>query len=330
MKKNYISFLIGIMFLIMPVTSMMMIDHITISQTIVNYENGYLGNYSGCVQIETKDVDKVYETIMKVDKSIAIYQEYLDGQNIKSIYFEKEYKNIPMRKGRFFLKEDFQEDNYYAVVGKNYEEEIYDKKGSSYIDIMGVPFKVIGIMGMKDITSMDRDIWINSRVSEAKGIQNIYRLDFLEGNGRELYEKCLDYLEVSFPGKVEEISQEEGVLYSMLPEVLYGRWYIGILLCDVLCIILLSYEWKNQKQREISIRRLLGAKSAQIVVFVLKKYISVVMITGILSVLCCSIFYRQYRRFLFAGSICMISIVVLWCTAMIFLLLRTEIVEEIQ
>lgn len=314
----------------MPITSMMMIDHITISQTIVNYENGYLGNYSGCVKIDTTDVDKVYNTVRKVDNNIAVYQEYLNGENVKSVYFPKEYENIPMKKGRFFLKEDFKKDRYCAVVGKNYQNEIYEEDGISYIDVMGIPFEVIGIMGIKDVTSMDRDIWINGRISETKGLQNIYRLDFLKGDGPELYEKCLTYLEENFPGKVEEISQEEGILSSMLPEIMYGRWYIGILLCDIWCIVLLSYEWKNQKQREISIRRLLGAKSSQIAFLILKQYMSVVLLTGIVSVLCCSIFYTHYRKFLFIGSLCMASIVILWCAVMIFLLLRTEIAEDIQ
>ena len=71
-------------------------------------------------------------------------------------------------------------------------------------------------------------------------------------------------MQADYGAEAEEIAQSAATLSRLIPNVVYGRWFLVILLCDLLCVALLSLEWKNRKQKEVCIKRLLGCPTRRV------------------------------------------------------------------
>ncbi len=329
--KNMLSILLGIMFFLIPVTSMMMVNYISVSQTIMNMDRGYQGDYQSGIKIDGAiDKKKFYGLICQINEKIGVYQNYLGDRDISSIYFEGDYVNIPMVEGRFFIEEDFQEGNYAAVIGKNHQNEVYEDGGTSWIDISGKKFKVLGVMGLKSDSVMDRQVIVNGLVSDDIYRQPIYQLDFLEGDGVKLEEMCLDAIEEAFSRKAEIIFKESGVLESRLPEALWSRWFIGILVGDILCALLLSIEWAKEKRIEIAVRRLVGGLPIRIALEMSREYLLMAGVFSGVSFFICYVVFRQYHRYLFTGIVGITVCILVWLFFMWISLLQRPIMEEIK
>lgn len=329
--RNMLSILLGIMFFLIPITSMMMVNYISVSQTIMNMDRGYQGNYQSGMKIEgTIDKEEFYELICQINDRIAVYQNYLGDRAFSSIYFEGDYVNIPMTEGRFFIEEDFREENYVAVIGKNYLSEVYVEGGTSWIDISDIKFKVLGVMGLKSDSVMDQQVIVNGFVSDEIYHQPVYQLDFLEGDGAKLEQMCLDAVEEAFDVNAEIIFKESGVLESRLPEVLWSRWFIGILAGDILCVLLLSIEWAKEKRAEIAVRRLVGGLPIRIALEMSREYLLMIGTFSGVSFLICYVMLRQYHRYLFTGVAGITVCILMWLFFMWISLFRRSIMEEIK
>lgn len=333
MKKprNMLSILLGIMFFIIPITSMMMVNYISVSQTIMNMDRGYQGDYQSGIRIEEKvNKRKLYDLICGINAKIAVYQNYLGDRSVSSIYFEGDYVNIPMIEGRFFIDNDFQEENYVAVVGKNYLNEIYVEDGESLIDISGIKFEVLGVMGLNSESVMDNRVIVNGLVSDYIYDQTIYNLDFLEGNGPELEQMCMDTVEEALGVKIESISTESGVLESRLPSILWSRWFVGILAGDILCVLLLSIEWGKEKRTEVAVRRLVGGRTAKIAWELSREYLLMIGVFSGASFFICYVVFKQYHRYLLTGILAITVCILGWLVVMWTFLFRRPIMEDIK
>lgn len=328
---NTISILLGIMFFVIPITTMIMVSHISTSQAIVNMDRGYQGNYLGGIRIASEvDKEELFGVICNTNEKIAIYQKYLGESTISSIYFRGDYVNIPMLEGRFFIEDDFYADNYVTVVGRNYTDQIYEENNISYIDINQIRFRVLGIMGIGSESVLDSRIIINGVVSDSLYVQNIYNLDFLKGNGENIIEECMENISKNLGVGVEIISMESGVLESYLPNVLFGRWYIGIMIGDILCVLLLSVEWARKKRREVAVRRLVGGTLINIAYDISKEYLLLLLIFCGSSFFICFIAYKQYYKYLNVGLYAVAFCIVGWILIMWGLLFKRTIMEDIK
>lgn len=95
--------------------------------------------------------------------------------------------------GRFFQTDDFFSGHNYAVVGKDVSSEIYSTSGSSWVDINGLPFEVIGILDTGTNSPMDQCIYYNlDALSDAA-------LVYLDGNTAKQIQRSLSALEEYTP-----------------------------------------------------------------------------------------------------------------------------------
>ena len=94
-------------------------------------------------------------------KNIAVYQDYKGTGQVRAIYFSGTYANLPMMEGRFFQESDFTAGNRCAVIGKDRRGEIIRREGKAYIELQGVPFEVLGVMGPEEETAFDSLVMIN-------------------------------------------------------------------------------------------------------------------------------------------------------------------------
>ena len=116
----------------------------------------------------------------------------------------------------------------------------------------------------------------------------------------------------------------------MIPNVVYGRWFLVILLCDLLCVALLSLEWKNRKQKEVCIKRLLGCPTRRVGWEICLEYGAMVVAAGAAGALLCAALFPQYLRFLGLGFACYLPCALVFSLIMVCSLLEKPITEAMK
>ena len=265
-RVHIISLFLILSFLFLPAASILMIHHITVSETIVGMDAGFLGTSSSAFAIRKESITmrEVAAVAAACGKNIAVYQDYKGPEQVRAIYFSGTYANLPMMEGRFFQESDFTAGNRCAVVGKNRRSELVQRGGKAYIELQGVPFEVLGVMGPEEETAFDSTVLINGLAEPELFRDILYRLDFFRIDGEQRADAFAAKMQVDYGAEAEEIAQSAATLSRLIPNVVYGRWFLVILLCDLLCVALLSLEWKNRKQKEVCIKRLLGCPTRRV------------------------------------------------------------------
>ncbi len=92
-----------------------------------------------------------------------IQLHYQDKQNKNITYFfgKGDFETPPMISGNFFSKNDFSTQVTVAVVGKNLAKKLYRPKDQEYLLLNGQYIPVLGIMGDKEKSQLDNQIFIS-------------------------------------------------------------------------------------------------------------------------------------------------------------------------
>lgn len=335
-KVGVLSIFLILVFLFLPIASITMLHHITMSEIITRIDDGYFGQMESTIAIkeETMTMEQVCKVVNQVGGNMAVYQEYTDEdsdnqETINAIYFNGYYVNMPVIKGRFFYASDFTKGRLCAVVGKDRQSEIVERDGKSYIGVNGKQFEVLGIVGLDTESSLDQKIYINGLAGIKAYKDIIYTIDFFTEKGEEQKKQILDCLEDTYKVKPKEIAGSNNMFSVIIPKVLYSRWFIGIIFCDILCILAISIEWKNQKKQKVCIKRLVGCSRSQLMKEIGLEYAVLALLPSMVSVGICSILYAQYRRFLWYGIGTLLVWVFLFTISVSISLARVPIEKEI-
>ncbi len=332
-RISNITFSLIVVQLLLPILSILMFEHITISETLANMDSGAFGKVYEFISVEQDvfSVDKLLDEVGNINKRIAITSDgEVDGEKVRGIYFNKSYINLPMKKGRFFEKRDFVEGNYCAVVGKNMMDKLYEKNRKSYISLAGSEFEVLGIIGYECDTVLDDYIYINGYIQEELFDSSVFLLDFFNEEEIDVLMNNL-FDELQSKGiTIERLAGGASFMNSFFPRLLYSRWFIIMIFCNVLCMILLSIEWVNYQQQEIGIRRLLGATEGEVIILLGKKYIKNIIFTILVSGAYCIIFHPNYVRFLLTGYLFILPIIFIFLLCITMQVLKAPIEEAIK
>ncbi|MBR1692643.1 MAG: ABC transporter permease [Lachnospiraceae bacterium] len=322
-----------IVLMLMPVISILMFEHITISETLGNMDSGAFGVAYEFFEIEQDDyrMQELFDVMDDFRQKVAVISDgEADGVKVRSIYFNQSYVNLPMKNGRFFSKKDLIENYDCAVVGKNLSERVYQKNNKKYISIAGSEFEVIGVIGYECDTILDDYIYINA-FSQKKVFQsNLYLMDMLRvKEPDELMENFVQGMEEKGI-YVERLTGGMSFFNAFVPRILYSRWFLAALLCDVLCLVLLSLEWVNGQKKEICIRKLLGATTKNVLRLLGKRYLKIMLLTFLAGELYCAIFHAGYMRFLLAGYFLIIPVIGIPLICAAVQILKTPLEEAIK
>lgn len=324
--------LLVVVFCLLPIISILMIHHLTLSDTLSKMGTGSFGESYSCISIKNSNYEKEVLVSalkhMKTDFALCLDKSDENG-TVRGIYFNKKYANLPMESGRFFKSSDFVKDNYVAVIGKEKKAEVYIKDNNQYIDVYGKEYFVLGIIGYQNETVLDNDIFINI-FTDLEEPGNLYLIDYMSDRDAEgITEKYVDLL---FESEIDAriIINGENYSESIMPSIVASRWFIGLLISCVICLTLISVQWINYQKIEICIRRLIGASIQDVIILILGKYMIIAFISFAIGFLYCNIFYPAYFNFLVKGyAVCALFIVffILWS---IWILLREPIEEAIK
>lgn len=330
-KIRYTTILLLAVFCIIPIVSILMIHHLTLTDTLSRMGSGSLGKSAAVLKIENYDTaSDLTPALSAVKGNNAIYfDDTKEDGTLRYMYFNKNYTNLPMKEGRFFKASDFTEDNAVCVVGKDRTDETYKKGDDTYCNPDGREYRVIGVLGYESATVLDDYIFINMLSAGLNGT-GIFTLDFFDVSEPDGYaEDIIDYY--SGNGiKAEICSQAASFSESVMPQVISARWFICLLAACFLCLLLISVRWVEHQKRELAIHRLVGASKKNIAVLIVCKYLAVFALSFVVGFVYCNIIYPAYFASLISGYLISIVFIIVFLIWSILYILRTPIEEVIQ
>ena len=330
-RSKFITLVLIVLLTLLPVVSVTMMYHITQCKAIEGMANGYFGESYTLYSVEDgiKNRDAIMQAVDDTKARVAIYMTKQYGKNkVNAIYYNERFVNFPMRYGHFFTKAELKSGKNMAVIGKNIESSIKEQNGNKYIKLNGKYFRVIGIIGYDRDTIIDDYIYIS--VGQADGITdgNLCTLD-IWGKDTGADEQFAENL--SENGVLaEERAGTDAYTESVFVDILYGRWFIAIFVCDLLCIAVISVQWIKRQQREICIRRLVGAKNSQVLGHILSKYILYTAVSMILSTFICVLAFSEYLYAIFIGYMTIIPVMLVVIIINVFSAIRVPIAEAVR
>lgn len=153
---------------------------------------------------------------------------------IRGVYYQGNEINLPeMQSGHFFTQEECVSEEKLAVVGKDYRDSLYKKPNSSdeYIQINGVEYRVLGVMGLDKTTTIDGLIFVNlGSSSEEEIVSNLMYIDSEKKDTAGLFQNLRETVQHDSKYALDTIEMENsatdvvfgGVLFSeLLKYVIY-------------------------------------------------------------------------------------------------------------
>lgn len=330
-KSKFITLVLIVLLTLLPVVSVTMMYHIEQCKAIEGMANGYFGESYTLYSVEDgiKNRDAIMQAVDDTKARVAIYMTKQYGKNkVNAIYYNERFVNFPMRYGHFFTKAELKSGKNMAVIGKNIESSIKEQNGNKYIKLNGKYFRVIGIIGYDRDTIIDDYIYIS--VGQADGITdgNLCTLDIWgkDTGADEQFAENLSENGVLAEQRAGTAAYSE----SVFVDILYGRWFIAIFVCDLLCIAVISVQWIKRQQREICIRRLVGAKNLQVLGHILSKYILYTAVSMILSTFICVLAFSEYLYAIFIGYMTIIPVMLVVIIINVFSAMRVPIAEAVR
>ena len=330
-KSKFITLVLIVLLTLLPVVSVTMMYHIEQCKAIEGMANGYFGESYTLYSVEDgiKNRDAIMQAVDDTKARVAIYMTKQYGKNkVNAIYYNERFVNFPMRYGHFFTKAELKSGKKMAVIGKNLESSIKEQNGNKYIKLNGNYFRVIGIIGYDSDTIIDDYIYIS--VGQADGITdgNLCTLDIWgkDTGADEQFAENLSENGVLAEQRAGTAAYSE----SVFVDILYGRWFIAIFVCDLLCIAVISVQWIKCQQREICIRRLVGAKNLQVLGHILAKYILYTVVSMVLSTLICMLAFSEYMYAIFIGYMTIIPVMLVVIIINVFSAMRVPIAEAVR
>lgn len=304
-KIRYTTILLTMIFCAISVVCILMVHHLNLTETLSRMGSGHFGESSSLIKI-TGDVDseKIIDDCKAFNIPLALYT---DKQNedgtIRHIFFNDYYVNIPMKDGRFFVKSDFFNDAFIAVIGKNKEKEVYlNASNNKCITIDNKEYEVIGVIGYENSTILDDYVYLN--FNSLNDIDSpLIMIDYFNTDKcNEMAEIFVDRVTNSYIS-AEILSGSVSYSDSIMPKIVSARWFLAIIVCCLICLLLVSIQWINSQKKEITVRMLVGATSRDISRLVIKKYLLIFLIAFFIGYIYCYVFYPAYIINLIYGGL---------------------------
>lgn len=261
-------FLLCLLFLVISVTSIFFSIYMVRSYNIEILSQGL---YSKNAKHITVDSD---ENILSEIKNGSLY---IESENInfdvRYVYASGKTNRPQIISGRFFDIADFIEQNKVAVIGQNLESlcVIENDSKNKYIEVNGVKYSVIGIMGNEIASKLDNTCFV-AMSKEVSIKDEVIIVDSL--NSKSVEQIITDVKEIVGADNVEVLNVPiKGITNWMNTEINSVFFYFVILLLFAFNSIALTSYWVQKRMQHIAVMRLCGYSNYRIVLFIAFRYL---------------------------------------------------------
>lgn len=223
-------------------------------------------------------------------------QDEIYDRSIKNINYVKGIHDIslsnifPLYSGRFLSEEEINSESKVVVIGKNLINFTYKVDSKTFIDIFDEVYEVKGIIGRETASKYSIYILMPSKVYSKlfnNEASNAYTIDVSKENIKDIIDTINnifsdEILNVSVNPEEEYKSPivnafefEKSILTNLIVAIIFS----------ILCSVTFTLLWFEKINKNISIRKALGANKKDIFLFVFKNLIHMFIISIILSLI---------------------------------------------
>ncbi|PQL94896.1 ABC transporter permease [Apibacter adventoris] len=225
---------------------------------------------------------------------------------IQGIFPEKQYiEKIVMISGRFISKNDMNNDQKFAAIGRLIEKDLF-KNGNAlgkYISIGGINYKIIGVFSDSGGDREERIIYVPITTLQLakKNSDTINQIDLSYNSsmnpqqaiklGKNIEMNLRSKLKISPSDKsglyVRNNAENMGDTFAFFAVISFLVIFIGFgtIMAGIIGISNIMVYIVKERTKEIGVRKALGAKPSNIIGLILHESIFITVISGILGVL---------------------------------------------
>ena len=206
----------------------------------------------------------INEVIFKLGSNYTVVRDD-DHEGVKGIYATKDIEIKPdLIYGRFFNAKDFNTQKNCVVIGKNYLPYVIEEYGLISYKIDDKKYEVIGIMGSNEgKTEYDDLIYANLDALIRNNPKYSNGTFILEGKkGNNLFDKLSDICK-SKNIEINKITDTKQIEYNRKMD--FEKCKIGVVIIVFIFIFGITRVWVEGLQKEIALRRAIGASKKQII-----------------------------------------------------------------
>ncbi|MBN1069562.1 ABC transporter permease [Clostridium botulinum] len=269
--------------------------------SILEFDNQFTNNAIGISfddKLENREIlNRI--SIIEQNKNIIVRftcnvfdydSNYIGDSNCEGIYFSEDFNNsYNLISGRFFNKNDFEENNNLVVIGKDMLKYTKIEGEKSYLLNGESKFEVIGVVGKEGISTMydDKIIFNLKYIFNNKyfATKDLWSVDSTTLSKQQLIDivKKVDQ-SITIKGTViEKRPNPLGDAINQSKELIIA--VLGIIFCAIFTLFISLYNWLDFIKLEIGIRQCNGATRSNIMIIILRRYLIYSCISFITSLL---------------------------------------------
>lgn len=281
-------------------------------QTVKEYKGFKSGRR---VKIRNEDFDYLLNTYPGIDKSTALdwvwgvnvsYKNEFGSYTVRGCHPGHEYiEKTEMISGRYLNDNDIAEARKVAVIGKLVAQDLFGRSSAvgEYINISGIPFKVIGVSDDAGSQWEQRSIYIPIATSQGVfggGGQEFDRMmvstgelslietiDLAENIERDLRERLVVDPTDQRGLNIRNNNQEFATIVNIISGMRIFIWVIGIftIIAGVVGVSNIMMIVVKERTKEIGIRKALGATPFSIISLILQESIFITAASGYIGLM---------------------------------------------
>jgi hypothetical protein len=191
----------------------------------------------------------------------------------------------PVIKGRFFTEDECLSDKPVAVIGREYEDQIYKENGADLIDYLGKKYEVVGRVGLSGRSAVDSIIFVNlGSLTPEEQLDGIYYFDSAFSN-ESVYKRAESMANELFGCGLKPHDMPMAFI-DVVAGGMYMKTYLKVILSVLMLLAFKNVmtQYNHRQKMKISVMKLCSVSYSKIFKSVCKNYIFDSLIGIILGV----------------------------------------------
>lgn len=273
MKVNFDEKILILIFIIISILLISISSYLSETYKIQCMSQGYYSSNTIYFRNESNNNLNI-EQIKSIINNSIFFKELDLNYDIRGIIYSGKILMPEIKEGRFFEEADFNSGKKLAVIGSEFNNNIQKIENEEYVIFNNDKYKIIGIMGYKQKSTLDRACFLTLDNS-LLNTPGTFAIDGENNNNViSAYNKISKYLDSNI-----QIDREINSLNKFFNLEKYNiSMFCTLIISFLLTTISISLYWIKRRNREIAVLRLVGYNDIRISLSIFTRYFKLVHI----------------------------------------------------